>query len=60
MNNMNDDRIKMYQKQKVKKWIIIVLSLAIIVLEVLALFKVLNMLWGCALFVIVYILKKMF
>lgn len=60
MNNSNDDKIKNFQRQKIKKWIIIILSLGVIVLEVLALFKVINMLWGCALFLIIYILKKMF
>ena len=60
MNNSNDDKMKKYQKQKVKKWVIIILSLAVVVLEVLALFKVIDMLWGCLLFVLIYILKKMF
>ena len=60
MNNSNDDKIKKYQKQKVKKRVIIILSVAVIVLEVLALFKVIDMLWGCLLFVLIYILKKMF
>ena len=58
MENTNDDKIKKYQRQRVKKWIIIILSLGVIVLEVLALLKVINMLWGCGLFIIVYILKK--
>ena len=60
MNNSNDNKVKNYQKQQIKKWIIITLSLIIIALEILALFNVINMLWGCGLFVIVYILKKMF
>ena len=60
MNNSNDEKMKKYQKQKVKKWVIIILSLAVVVLEVLALFKVIDMLWGCLLFVLIYILKKMF
>ena len=60
MKNENDVKIKNYQKQKLKKWLIIILSLITIVLEVLALFNVINMLWGCLLFGIIYILKKMF
>ena len=56
----NDDKIKEYQRQKLKKWIIIILSLGVIVLEVLALLNIINMLWGCGLFLIIYILKKMF
>ena len=56
----NDGKIKNYQKQKLKTGIIIVLSLAVIVLEVLALFNTISMLWGCILFLFIYILKKMF
>ena len=56
----NDDKIKKYQRQKLKKWIIIILSLGVIVLEVLALLNIISMLWGCGLFLIIYILKKMF
>ena len=56
----NDDKIKKYQRQKLKKWIIIILSLGVIVLEVLALLNIISMLWGCGLFLIIYILKKIF
>ena len=60
MDKTNDDKIKSYQRKKVLKWIIIVLSLLVIVLEVLALLDIINMLWGCLVFIIIYILKKMF
>ena len=60
MNNSNDDRIKKYQRQKLVKWVIIGLSLVVIVLEILALFNVISMLWGCGVFIVIYILKKMF
>lgn len=58
--NENDQKIYEYKKNKVKKWLIIILSIGVIVLEVLALFKVISLLWGCALFVIIYLLKKFF
>ncbi len=60
MNNTNDEKIKKYRHQQIKKWIIIILSLIVIVLEVLALLNITSMLWGCFLFAIIYILKKMF
>ena len=56
----NDKKIREYQKQKFKKWLLISLSLVVIVLEILALFNVINMLWGCGLFIIIYLLKKIF
>ena len=56
----NDEKIKKYRKEKIKKWVIVILSLGVIVLEVLALLKIINMLWGCLVFIIIYILKKMF
>ena len=60
MEKNNDDKIKDYQKKKVLKWIIVILSLLVIILEVLALFNKISMLWGCLLFIIIYILKKVF
>ena len=60
MEKTNDEKIKDYKKKKIIKWIIIILSLGVIVLEVLALLNIISMLWGCFLFIIVYILKKMF
>jgi len=60
MNNSNDDKIKNYKRQKIKKWLIIILSVMVMVLEILALLNIVNMLWGCGLFIIIYILKKMF
>ena len=53
MDKTNDDKIKSYQRKKVLKWIIIVLSVLVIVLEVLALLNIINMLWGCLLFIII-------
>ncbi len=56
----NDKKIREYQKNKFKKWLLIILCLGVIVLEVLALFNVIHMLWGCALFIIIYLLKNFF
>ena len=60
MNKTNDDKIRDYRVKKIIKWVIILLSISVIVLEVLALFKVISMFWGFIPFIMVYILKKMF
>jgi len=55
--NNNDKKILNYQ---IKKWSIILLYIVIIILEMLALCGVIDMLWGCVLFIIVLLLKKVF
>ena len=56
----NDDKIKAYRKKKIEKWLLIIASIGVIVLEILALFNVISMLWGCILFILIYLFKKMF
>ena len=56
----NDQKIKEYKKNQLEKWIIVILLVSVIVLETLALFGIINMLWGCGLFIIIYIIKKIF
>ena len=56
--NINDVKYKEYKKKKLINAIIILISITIIILEVLALFQVINMVWGLILFVILYLLKK--
>lgn len=58
MKTENDKKIGEYRKKTIAKWTIIALYVVVIVLEILALFNVMSMLWGCALFAIVYLLKK--
>ncbi len=58
MKNSNDKKVRDYKLKKAKDWFIILLYLGVIALEVLALFNVVHMLWGCGLFIIVYLLKK--
>ena len=60
MENDNDKIISEYRKQNFKKWSVIALYLLVIVLEVLALFGIIDMLWGCGVFIIAYLLKKFF
>ena len=55
--NDNDQKIRKY---KIKKWLVIILSIGVLILEILALCNVINMLWGCGLFIILYLLKKFF
>ena len=58
--NDNDKKILEYQRIKIKKWLIVILSIGVIVLEVLALFNVINMLWGCFLFATIYVIKQFY
>ena len=60
MNSENDVKIKNYQKRQIIKWTVISLYLVVIALEILALCGIIDMLWGCALFVFVYLFKKIF
>ena len=54
----NDEKIKKYRKNKIAKWLLIVMLLGVITLETLALLNIISMLWGCVLFIIIYLFKK--
>ena len=56
--NKNDKKYREYKKNKLLKYVYVLLSLAVIVLETLALFKVISMIWGLIIFIIIYLLKK--
>lgn len=60
MKNDNDKKILEYKKKKVEKWVILISCFAVIILEILALFNVIDMLWGLGLFILMYIFKKIF
>ena len=55
---MNNEKIeKEYKKKKIARLLIIVLSFLVIVLESLALFKIISYLWGLIPFVLSCIVK---
>ena len=56
--NVNDDKFNEYQKNRIFKYVIIILSILVIVLEILALLQKVNMIWGVIIFIIIYFLKK--
>ena len=58
MDNINDKKIKDYKKKKIEKWFLIVVLFLVIILEILALFNVISMIWGCIIFVIAYLFEK--
>lgn len=60
MKNNNDKKIFEYKKKRLFNILLVISSLIVIVLEILALFNVIDMLWGLGLFVLMYILKKIF
>ena len=57
--NINDKKYNDFKKKKIFRYIYVVLSLLVIVLELLALFNVINMIWGLILFILLFFLKKM-
>ena len=58
--DFNEKKYQEYKKNKITKWIIIILSILVIILEILALFNVISMFWGIGIFVILYLLKNFF
>ena len=60
MKNNNDKKIFEYKKKRLFNILLVISSLIVIVLEILALFNVIDMLWGLALFALMYIIKKFF
>lgn len=58
MSNVNDQKIKNYQKKKYTKWLLIIASIMVIILEILALLNVISMIWGLVVFIIIYLFEK--
>lgn len=56
----NEDRYSLYRKKKILKYLLLFLSLCVVVLEVLALFKIVHYIWGLVVFLVVYLIKKVF
>ena len=56
MNN-NDKKLKEYKKKQILKYLMIICSLSVIVLESFALFNVISYLWGVIPFVLNLIIK---
>lgn len=54
----NDQKYHEYQKRNFLKVLLIICSIGVIVLEVLALFNKISLLWGLGLFIIMQILNK--
>ena len=57
--NKNDIKYNEYKKSKIINYIKVFLLLAVMVLEILALFNVISMIWGLLVFVFTLVLKKM-
>ena len=58
MTNTNDKKIRDYKKKKITKWILIFMCAAVIILETLALFNVISMVWGAIIFIIILLFEK--
>ncbi len=53
----NEEKYKKYKRKKIYKYLIIILSFSVIVLESFALFKVISYLWGLIPFILSCIVK---
>ena len=53
----NDDKVKVYKKRKIYRYLIIIFSFMVIALESFALFNVISYLWGLIPFILTCILK---
>lgn len=53
----NEEKYKKYKRKKIYKYLIIILSFSVIILESFALFKVISYLWGLIPFVLSCIVK---
>ena len=60
MTKSNDQKIVEYKKNKIKKIVFISLYLLVIVLEILALFRIIDFIWGLIIFIPIYLFKKNF
>ena len=58
MTKTNDDKIKDYKKKKLEKWILVISCILVIILEILALFNIISMIWGLIIFIIIYLFEK--
>ncbi len=56
--NINDKKINEYRKKKFLKYLYIALSIIVIILEILALFNVISMVWGLIIFALLLLFKK--
>ena len=54
----NEERFLAYRKNKILKIMIFIFSLAVIILEILALLNIIHFIWGLLVFIIVYFLKE--
>ena len=58
MKSINDQKINNYKKKKLTKYLLIIASILVIILEILALFNVISMIWGLVFFIIIYLFEK--
>ena len=54
----NEKRLQEYRKKKLIKILILILSVVIVILEFLAICKIIHYIWGLIVFIIAYLIKK--
>lgn len=56
--DFNNQKYKDYRKKKILKYLYLLLALGVVVVEILALFNIIHMIWGIVAFISLYIIKK--
>ncbi len=56
--DINDQKYNDYRKKKILKYLYLFLAVLVVVVEILALFNIINIVWGIVAFIVLYILKK--
>lgn len=56
--DINKEKYNDYRKKKFLRYLYLFLALLVVVVEVLALFNIINIVWGIVAFIVFYILKK--
>ena len=56
--NINDEKYQEYQKKRIQRIILILLSLLVIATEILVLLNKINIIFGIASFIVLYLFKK--
>ena len=56
--DINKEKYNDYRKKNFLRYLYLFLALLVVVVEVLALFNIINIVWGIVAFIVLYILKK--
>ena len=55
---VNEKKYSEFRKRKIFRYLYIILEISVVIIEILALFGIINLIWGIVFFVILYLMKK--